>query len=255
MSGKKVIVFVMLGILLYGFMPLTSARANTADTSITIDGYYDDWSGLPYSWEYNWDNPYRIENYWDGTKNITKEYRDENGNQYNLEIRHKMSLYCDGTYIYLHIEIASNYTSAFNGDDYQLYVDGQMARFRLTYPGGGTINKNNKIADGIYAIEIRHEDSAISGSVVNGAVGMYTRKANDLNNEVELKIPLTELKSQNKNIDIKSFHTISFFTPNLMYRKITCAGTSTGPYAGIVLCLLVVFGTVMIRKHKKGANV
>ena len=50
---------------------------------IVIDGYFDDWSDKPYSWEYVWDNPddywenggedKEIDNYVDGTV----EYYDD----------------------------------------------------------------------------------------------------------------------------------------------------------------------------------
>lgn len=253
---KKITVATISSILLCALTPLNVAQAGTTNANITIDGYYDDWSGLPYSWEYNWDNPYIIEKYWDGTQNITKYYRDENGNPYNLEIRHKMSLYCDGEYIYLHIEMATNNNDSFNGESYQFFVDGEKAQFRLTYVGGDNIHKNDKKEPGIYPVELRHGDTAISGNIAEGAVGYYTKKQDDINNEMELRVPLTALKAQNDNINLESYNTIEFFTPNLMYRKISCSGTSTGPYAGIALCSLVVGGAVLMRRRKiKGSKV
>lgn len=253
---KNITILMAICFLVSGILPFTSMAAKAAQSNITIDGYYDDWSDKPYSWEYNWDNPWKIENYWDGTANITKEYKDENGNPYNLEIRHKMSLYNDGVNVYLHIEFATNYSARVNVDDYEIYVDGQMAMYRLTYPGGGKIFDNDKVpAPGIYQLEVRNGDSSISGTVVNGAMAIYTKKANNINNELEIKIPLTALKAQNSNINLSNYTTIEFFTPNLMYRRIACSGTSTGPYIGVGIGLAIVAGAVYWRKRKKGSQI
>lgn len=33
-------------------------EAQASQVNISVDGYYDDWRDKPYSWEYNWDNPW-----------------------------------------------------------------------------------------------------------------------------------------------------------------------------------------------------
>jgi uncharacterized protein (TIGR04145 family) len=228
--------------------------ANTKQVSafnpIVIDGYYGDWSDKPYSWEYNWDNPYIIEHYWDGTQNITKKYTDENGNPYNLEIRHKMAIYTDGEYVYLHIEISNKPGSGMNGEDYRFYIDGQMAAFRVTYSGGDNLNKNDKKIDpGIYNVEIRHRDGGISNMVVEGATAAFTKKTDDTNNEIEMKIPLSAMKLQNSNINIDTFNMLEFYCPNLMYRRIACSGVSTAPYLGIGICIVLVAGVYFVNKR------
>jgi uncharacterized protein (TIGR04145 family) len=235
----------VLVIMLFGAIaPMGVSEVKAADTNISIDGYYDDWEGLPYSWEYNWNVPSYC---WDAVDKKTEEHDDSN----YIHVKHKMSLYSDGKYVYLNVKIASNYNSAFNGDDYQFYVDGNMARFRLTYPGGGTITGDTSKKPGIYSIEVRNGDGAISGTVVNGASAIYTVKNNNTNNEAEVKIPLTALKYQNKNINIDNFNTIEFFTPNLMIRHISCSGASTAPYTGVAISVAFVFGAVCIKKYKK----
>lgn len=243
---RRIILTFLLIVLIY---PINSVQASTG-SPITIDGYYDDWSLLPYSWEYNHDNPYIIENYWDGTQNITKVYRDENGNPYNLEIRHKMALYCDGEYVYLHIEISDKPGSGMNGEDYRFYVDGKQASFRVTYSGGDNLLKNDKKIDpGNYTVEVRHRDGGISNMVVEGAEAVLTKKPDDKNNEIELKIPLSAMKLQNSDISIDAFNMIEFFCPNLMYRRIACSGVSTSPYLGIGISILFVAGAYFINRR------
>lgn len=222
----------------------------SADSPIVIDGYYDDWANLPYSWEYNHNNPYIIENYWDGTQNITKVYTDENGNPYNLEIRHKMALYCDGDNVYLHIEISDKPGSGMNGEDYRFYVDGQQASFRVTYSGGDNLLKNDhKTEAGNYTVEVRHRDGGISNMVVAGAEAVFTKKTDDNNNEIELKIPLSAMQLQNSNINTDEYNIIEFFCPNLMYRRIACSGVSTAPYIGIGVSVLFAAGIYFINKR------
>lgn len=247
---KEALRKVALGFLLMVLIVSVNSSQASAFSSIVIDGYYDDWSDKPYSWEYNWDNPYIIPNYWDGTQNITKEYMDEHGNPYNLEIRHKMSLYYDGDYVYLYIKISDSYDTGMNADDYQFYVDGQMAAFRVTYVGGTSLTKqSSKNEPGIYNVEVRHRNSALSDTVVSGAEAVFSKKPDDKNNELEVKIPLTALKQQNNSIKTDNFNIIEFFTPNLMYRRIACSGVSTAPYLGIGICVLLVAGVYLVNRR------
>ncbi len=237
-------------LILFIILPTNYAIAS-AQTPITIDGYYNDWSGLPYSWEYNHNNPYIIEHFWDGTQNITKVYTDENGNPYNLEIRHKMALYFDGEYVYLHIQISDKPGSGMNGEDYRFYVDDKMAAFRVTYAGGDHLNKHDKKTEpSIYFVEVRHRDGGISNMVVEGATAAFTKNPDDKNNELELKIPLSAFKLQNNEISIGEFNLLEFYCPNLMYRRIACSGVSTSPIIGIAFCLVIVGVVLYVNKRK-----
>lgn len=188
---------------------------------------------------------------WDGTKNITKYYLDDNGNPYNLDIRHKMAIYSDGENVFLHIEISSKPGSGMNGEDYRFYIDGEMASFRITYVGGDNITKNDKkTVPSIYAAEVRHRETGLSNTVVAGAEAAFTKKENDDNNEIEIKIPLAAMKLQNPDINIDKFNTIEFYCPNLMYRRIACSGVSTEPYLGLVIGIAFVGGAVLINKFR-----
>ena len=76
--------------------------------SLSMDGYFDDWNDKPYSYEYNWDNS---DNCWyygvwyDGQCFKTPE------GTYDTTVRHKMQLYSDNEYVYMHIVISEDYGS------------------------------------------------------------------------------------------------------------------------------------------------
>ena len=209
---RKLMTPILMSMVIVFILPINALKVQAESNPIAIDGYYDDWSNLPYSWEMNYDNPYIIENFWDGTSNITKKYLDANGNPYNIEIRHKMSMYCDGTNVYLHITCCTQYPDAFQGADYQFFVDGQMAAYCMTFPGGGAISTYSVSAPGVYSMEIRNRATSISNTVVPSATGMYTVNPGNVNNEFEMKIPLAELKKQNPNINIDHFNMFKFTT-------------------------------------------
>ena len=244
---KRIIILMFI---LINLLPFQTGVAQAAQSGIVIDGYYDDWSDKPYSWEYNWNNPYIIYNYWDGSQNITKTYLDENGNPYNLEIRHRMSLYSDGEYVYLYIQTANQFGSGFNGEDYQFWFDNQMAAFRVTLMGGSTIGGISNLPEGNHYVEIRHRNGSISNSVVNGAQAFLTKRPDNKNNQLELMIPVSAMTEQNPRINTDTVNTISFFTPNLMYRRIACSGVSTGPVIGLALSAITVGGVFLWNKRK-----
>ena len=220
-------------------------EATNGNCDISIDGNFSDWNNKPYSYEYNWNNPYYVENFWDQQigQNITKYWYDENDRPYNLQIRHKMQLYTDGVYVYLHIIIANNYTAQWNGFDYNFYVDGERASYQLQFP-------SYNMTTGCNRMEVRHRDNSMSYQVTNADAVLYVPN-NYQNIELEMKIPLSSMEYQNPNIDIEHFNEISFFTPNLMYRHIYTCGSSTGPYIGIGLCVLVIIGGAIIIEVKK----
>nr|WP_319488725.1 Firmicu-CTERM sorting domain-containing protein [uncultured Caproiciproducens sp.] len=258
---KKLKVLIMFFISFIFLSNLTPVYAAAADHSIPadsgnqviqIDGSFDDWVNVPYSYEYNWDNPYIFENQWNPVtqKNETVTITDENGKPYNTTIRHKMSLYRDDKYVYVHIIMAKNWYTSLNGYDYQFWCDGQMAAFQVVLPGGGTIT-NGSFGAGLHPVEVRHRDSGISNSIAKDSLAMLKRNAGGINDELELKIPYSEFQRQNQNIDPGNIRVLEFFTPNLMYRRIACAGTDTAPYIGITVCAAIA-GVGYLFYKKKG---
>lgn len=227
--------------------------AGTGSSVIQIDGSFQDWANIPYSYEFNSNNPYQFVQ-WNPVdhKNETVTITDENGKPYNTTIRHKMQLYRDDKNVYLHIIIAKNYASGFNGYDYEFWCDGQQTIFQVVMPGGGGIS-NGSFGPGIHPVEVRHGAGSISWSIAKGAQAVLKRNPGGVNDELEMKLPLSELHRQNPNIDADNIRVLEFISHNLMYRRISCAGTDTMPYVGAAVCA-VLAGTgcfLYLKKRKK----
>lgn len=231
---------------LFFFLPSSLIHAKESTNSfsfvdkndIVIDGVYDDWEDYPESYEYNWDNS---QNCWNlGVWYDGKCYKTTEGT-YDTNVRHKMQMVSNGTTVFVHIIFSRDYGAKFNGEDYQFYIDGKMAAFQVEYKNGGTITNNTQnLPVGVTEVEIRHRNEDLSYTKVNNAKAFLTKYKEDVNMELEFSIPLSEMKKQNPTINLNTVSIIEFFTPNLMYRKISCVGTPTGT----VLLGCIVFAIV-----------
>lgn len=218
----------------------------------SIDGSLSGWDDIPVSYEYNWDNS---QNCWQwGVWVDGVCYKTEPGT-YGTDVRHAMQLYADEEYVYLHITFARDFSRGndqiANGNDYQFWVDGEMAAYQVETPDGKSLSYNS-MDPGIYEVDVRHRDSSYSYVLTDGAEAYYTVNDGNLNNELELKIPLEQFTVQNGSIDLDNYSKIEFFTPNLMYRKIGCAGSPTGsvPFAAAAFTL-VPTSFIWLKKKKK----
>lgn len=225
---------------------------NSTNGSITIDGNFSDWDSLPCSYEYNWDNSQNCWQWGVWVRGVC--YKTEPGT-YSTDVRHKMQMYCDGENVYLHIVYSRDYGiddgACINGSDFQFSVDGKRADFQLAQIGGGTFEEMAYFEPGLYPIEVRHRETGLSFLNANGADGYLYLTDDKINCEVEIRIPLSEMKRQNPSINVETITTIEFFTPNLMYRKISAVGTSSGPLVLSALCGGVVLCGWLGNKRKK----
>ena len=201
----------------------------------SIDGNFTGWDDIPSSYEYNWDNSANCWQYGNWvTDPVTGEqvcYKTEEGT-YDSNVRHEMQLYTDNENVYLKIKYATIYGSHANGEDFNFYVDGVGTKYQITWADGTPITGTSTAA-GTYVVDVRNGDSASSYGIVDGASAYYHVTDNGINNELELKIPLSALQAQNGSVNLDNFSMIQFFTPNLMYNKISAAGSPTGaePFA------------------------
>ena len=207
-----------------------------------VDGSFSGWDDVPASYEFNWNKP-------DAWVDDT-HYTETN----STDVRHEMKLYSDGENVYLRIVYAREFKNGqmANGNDFQFWIDDQqMAAYQVEWPDGSSLSYNTA-EPGVYAVDVRHRDSSWSYVLTDGAVAYYRINENNLNNELELKIPLSEFVKQNPNINLDNYSMIGFFTPNLMQDKIHTAGASTGaePFAAAAF-LLVPTSCMWIKKKNE----
>ncbi len=243
----------------FGLARYIRPNERPADSQFGID-----WDNLPHSYEYNWDNSQLC---WDQALGMWHEgiqYVTQYGT-YDVHVRHKVQLYCDGTYAYLRIKFATIYGSKVNGENYNFYVDEghggrgghgreQAATFQVVYPnGGGSITGNiNKLAAGTHAVEVQHANGSQSGQAVIGALGYLTKYDTNMNAVLEIRIPLSAMQEQNRAINLEHIHMLEFFSPNLMYRRVRASGASTFPLVSAGVALVLIPGsTVLLKKYGK----
>ena len=219
------------------------AETGSGDSAPAVDGSFTGWDDIPASYEFNWNKP---DAWVDGV-----HYTETN----STDVRHEMKLYSDGENVYLKIVFAREFCNGQigNGNDYQFWIDNeQMAAYQVEWPDGSSLSYNTA-EPGVYAVDVRHRYSSWSYVLTDGAVAYYRINEGNLNNELELKIPLSEFLTQNPNINLDNYSMISFFTPNLMQDKINAAGASTGaePFAAAVFLLVPASYVWMKRKDDK----
>ncbi len=209
-----------------------------------VDGSFSGWDDIPASYEFNWDKP---DAWIDGV-----HYTDPN----TTDVRHEMKLYSDGENIYLRIIYAREFSTGQlgNGNWYTFWLDennGTKASYQVEWPAGSSLSNTNA-TPGVYQVDVRHADGSISYTMVDGAVAYYLVKDGNVNNELELKIPLSEFVKQNPNMDLSNYNMISYTSPNLMKDHLSVAGASTGaePFAAAAF-LLVPTSCMWIKKKNE----
>lgn len=213
----------------------TNAFSLENNSAVTIDGNFSDWDSLPCSYEYNYDNSDNSW-YWGMWTEDGECYMSEPGT-FNTDVRHKMQLYCDGEYVYLHIVYATAYKKdGLNGNDFKFYVNGAEVAFQVMSEDGVILKDMNGRDPGLYPLDIRHENTGLSFLNAEDTNGYLRLTEDKINNEIEIRIPLAEMQRQNPAINMDTISTIEFFTHNLMYRRITAVGTSSGPLVLSALC-------------------
>ncbi len=220
------------------------ADLGSSSSAPPVDGSFSGWDDVPASYEFNWNKP-------DAWVDDT-HYTETN----STDVRHEMKLYSDGENVYLKVVFAREFKNGqiANGNDYQFWIDDeQMAAYQVEWPDGKQLSYNSG-EPGVYKVDVRHRDSSWSYVLTDGAVAYYHINEGNLNNELELKIPMSEFVKQNPNINLDNYSMISFFTPNLMQGKISTAGASTGaePFAAAAFLLVPTSCILIKRKNNKG---
>ncbi len=217
-----------------------------SDAPSIVNSTWDD--NYSYSYEFNWDNSQSCW-YWGYWEGGLQNYKTPEG-EYDSNVRHRMGLYCDGQNVHLFIEFARVYGTKINGNDYNFYFDGEPAKFNVVYSDNNAPITGNLREPGYYNITVINENNSISSYEAMGAHGTLWVKEDNINDELELIIPLEVFKEQNPNINIDNFSVVEYYNPNLMYRRIACAGADTAPwvFAGFSVAFWSIGLGILMRK-------
>lgn len=229
------------------------ARYLDASTDASSSKFGIDWDSLPCSYEYNWDNSDMCWKYGMWINGVC--YKTPEG-EFSTDVRHKLQIYCDGTYVYTRVIFARDFWTTANGDDYRYFFDDEEASFRIVGPEGNSLTSESKTMEtGTNQVGVQHSNGHSSGKYVNGAIGYLTKFESGINAILEIKIPLSEYIYQNPDIDMDTVGTIQFFSPNIMYRRATASGADTSPFLTAGFLLAVVPGSAYIlRKYHQKRN-
>lgn len=198
-------------------------------TSFVIDGYYDDWEGIP----------------------KTKiSYGSHNREEY-----HEAALVTDGDYLYAYVRMCDLYHSQIPVNEYYLTINGVTKAFNiLGCDSEGNVDYRlnvyrlpyGRYATGLGVFYRDNKAKALGEAALTITEGFP-------NDTLEFRISLSvleELYGLQKGT-IANGSGIEFYNPNLGSEKVVMVGTSTGTVVGIALCVASVGAVLFYRKRRK----
>lgn len=233
---KKCLAWMMVAVLASVFVMPAISRAEgdslkVGSDSIVIDGYYDDWEGMP----------------------VTEITYLAN----NAVCVHEGNIYCDGENLYVHISMNDMYQNQIRIQSFYLKVnDKEVAIPILGVKEDGSIDWDVPIYDGLS--EGTHTNLGVF-------LGYYTACDNDValtiydaehasddtkGDEIEFRISMKDI-TKYFGIEADSIDTIAVRNPNIGGEELIYAGSPTGPIAGAAAGFLFVAGIVGAREYKK----
>ncbi len=231
----------------FGIASYLTEENTASDTSSTTSLIGIDWDSVPASYEYVYDNSESCWNWGMWKDGVC--YKSPQG-EYNTDVRHLMQFHCDGKYVYLRIVFATVYAYDACGDNYLFYLDGEQTQYQLALEGEESITgKTEELGAGTHQLVVEHVDSGLSGEEATGAIA-YLIKSEEANTEVQMKIPLSEMWTQNTVIDLENLNTIEFRCYPLMYRNLTASGADTLPWLGAAVAFVVIPGSTVLLKRR-----
>lgn len=199
----------------------------------TVDGYYDDWAGVP------------------GTS-ITYGSHNASG---IIQEYHSGAMLVSGEHLYVHVQMNDLYQQQIPIDELVLTINGQSRTFIIRKRNAdNTINWDQSV----YGLaEGNHTDLGVfyrdGGYLALGEAAITISQAP--NDRFEFRMNIAELESLYgfEPGTVGNGATLEFYSPNIGPEKVTVAGSSTGTYIGILLCVAVVFASLVGQKRRKQA--
>ncbi|MBQ8188621.1 MAG: Firmicu-CTERM sorting domain-containing protein [Lachnospiraceae bacterium] len=208
-------------------------KEETGDGSLAVDGYYDDWEGIPET----------LISY--GSHNSSGTI-----NEY-----HGAAMIVTDNHVYVHVRMSDLYKSQIPVDELKLTINGVEKSFVIRgRDSQNNINWNTNVyglAEGSHdGLGIFYRDG---GSVALGEAVLTIREGNP-NDSFEFRMNVEELEKLYglPAGTIGNGAKLEFYSPNIGPEKVTVVGTPTGAYIGIafgfVIALAAAFG---INKRKQ----
>ncbi len=208
-----------------------------SSTGIVIDGSYSDWSEYPHSYVINWNMP-------DSQRN------DNNCRQ--------IAITNDDTYVYVEVTMitpsSSNGTSeSFNGNYFTLKADDATVNVYFVDQNGNSFPNGNSYGETtqIYAYYLNGQPNVKDNTQVENSLAYMYVKSGEAT-KCEFRIPFTAFEKVTGS-DVSDVKEISVSNPNVMNNTVSTAGSSTLPYIGAAIALVIAAGAVFagIRARKK----
>ena len=220
------------------FFPAHASRKKppAKNTTITIDGRYDDWKLL------------------DQPESITDH-------SYNGKARHTAGIYMDDTAIYVHLKLHPLYSSHMPVDSYHLTINNKhdvsfMLRYGKEQSGIDWGQNVYALPVGIHTLGVFHTQTGryLGEAKVTISTLDYIHSGSEQGkfppDEWELSIPLKNL-SEITGLDAAMIQSVSFSGDNIGQGSVSFAGTPTGFSFFFLVLLLIILYFLSVCKRAK----
>lgn len=194
---------------------------------IQVDGMYDDWDNIP---------------------------KTEIGyGSNNEDCIHYGQMHTDGQRIYAHFQTSELYTSQMPIQLWYLTINGQQFALQIRPENNGSIDWGTQMptSEGTHTnlkVFIGYGSNNECDSQAVYTIYDADHTTNTPGDDIEFSFSLERL-SEITGIPVDQMGTISLSNPNLGDKSVTVAGSSTGPFVGVMAAFLLV---VACYKKKKG---
>lgn len=212
----------------------TDEKEESGDGPLAVDGYYDDWEGVPQTLiSYGSHNAGGTINEYHGAAMIVTE-----------------------EHVYVHVRMSDLYQMQIPVDDLKLTINGVEKSFVIR---GRDSQNNVNWNTNMYGLsEGIHSDMGIfyrdGGSVALGEAVLTISQGNP-NDSFEFRMNIAELEKLYglPAGTIENGAKLEFYSPNIGPEKVTVVGTPTGAYIGIALGFVIALAAMFKQSKRKQA--
>lgn len=189
-------------------------------SDIVVDGYYDDWNGVPHT-------------------EITFDDRDKANNQIG-------GIYMGEDYMYVHYKLNRLFTSHIRVDQIEFTINGNKYLLKVLpvdANGNYEVNRENQIQSlgagiytdyGVFLCDVPNAQNYYNNLNGQAAITIYEtpRTEQSLGDEVEFSLSYETLERLT-GIKRSEIRKVELYNPHLGNQRITSVGTSSGPWLGV----------------------